>query len=63
MSDTSVRKSSSEMGRCREVGDQVDGADRVVDLLAFLEDENKRLRDAVIDLCLENFLLRSSADF
>jgi hypothetical protein len=41
----------------------VDGPDRVVDLLAFLEEENKRLRDAVIDLCLENFLLRSSADF
>jgi hypothetical protein len=41
----------------------VDGTDRVVDLLAFLEDENKRLRDAVIDLCLEKFLLRGSTDF
>ena len=63
MSTALVRKPGPEIGHCREVGDQVDGPDRVVDLLAFLEEENKRLRDAVIDLCLENLLLRSSADF
>ena len=61
MSTTLVRKSRSE--KCREFGDQVDGADRVVGLLAFLEEENKRLRDAVVDLCLEKFLLRGSTDF
>ena len=63
MGTTSVRTWRYEKGRCREVGGQVDGTDRVVDLLAFLEDENKRLRDAVIDLCLEKFLLRGSTDF
>ena len=63
MGTTSVRTWRSEKGRCRDVGGQADGTDQVVGLLAFLEEENKRLRDAVIDLCLENFLLRSSADF
>ena len=63
MSTTLVRKPGPEIGHCREVGDQVDEADRAVDLLAFLEEENKRLRDAVVDLCLEKFLLRGSTDF
>ncbi len=64
MSTTSVHQLRFGNGRRREVGDQAVGSDcQVVSLLEFLEEENKSLRQAVVDLCLENLLLRRSAVF
>jgi hypothetical protein len=63
MSTASVRKSRLEKDRCREVGGPMDGSDtRVICFLAFLEEQNKNLRKAIVDLSLENFILRNSAD-
>lgn len=40
---------------------QVEGSDcQMISLLAFLEDENRNLRKAIIDLSLETLLLKSS---
>ncbi len=61
MSTTSVHQLRCEKGRRREIGGQLAGSDRqVISLLEFLEEENKNLRRAVVDLSLENLLLRSS---
>ncbi len=61
MSAISVHQRFEE-GRRREIDDQVAGSDsQVISLLEFLEEENKSLRRAVVDLSLANLLLRGSA--
>ncbi len=59
---TSVHELRLEKDRCREVGGSVQGSDcQVISLLDFLEEENRSLREAVVDLSLENLLLKVSA--
>ncbi len=61
MSSTSVHQLRFEKSR-RPVGGQVEGSDcQVISLLEFLEEENEKLRKAVVDLSLETLLLRNSA--